>query len=62
MVVLGALRLFGGQFADGGEQRGIDGASIEQESAEHLKDAEFVGGVDEQSAVSGRLANWVLAP
>ncbi len=42
---LGALGLFGGEFADGGEKGGVDGASVEKERTKNLVDAAFVGSV-----------------
>ncbi len=44
--VLGALGLFGGEFADGGEKGGVDGASVEKERTENFEDAAFVGNVE----------------
>jgi hypothetical protein len=43
--VFGALALFGGEFADGGEKGGVDGASVEKERTENFKDASLVGSV-----------------
>ena len=36
----------GGEFADGGEKGGVDGASVEKERTENFEDAAFVGNVE----------------
>jgi hypothetical protein len=49
--VCGALRMLGSEFANGGEQCGVNGAGIKQESAKYLENAQFVGGIKGRSSV-----------
>ena len=40
------MGLLSGELADGSEQGGVDGSSIEKESAENFEDASFIGGIE----------------
>ena len=42
----GGVGLFGRQLTNGGKKSGVDGAGVEEKSAEDLKNPKFVGGID----------------
>ena len=59
----GAVGLLDCKLANGGEASGIDGAGVEDQSAEDFKNAQFVGGVKGKG--KGRIgegANCALVP